>query len=115
MSSYFYIYILLIPLIIGIYSSNKKKKFFRRLQKIKNRRAKGVISTMNELVQSYIGKDCLINCSEFSGGVCGIIKVVNDNWIQVQTKQGMEIINMDFISRIRECPVNKKGKKKAVV
>lgn len=68
---------------------------------------------MNEIVKGYIGKDCIIYT--FQSQVTGIIETVENNWISVKTKSGEEIINMDFISRIRAYPLKKNGKKKEII
>ena len=64
---------------------------------------------MNELIKGYIGKDVQL----YTGAsvVGGILKKIEDNWIEVETSTGSQIINLDYISRIQEYPRNKKGKK----
>lgn len=71
---------------------------------------------MNEIFNRYINKDCIIY---ISNGVSNVIECnvtgVSDNWITVRTRDGDEIINIDYITRIKEHPVNKNGKKKSVI
>ncbi len=71
---------------------------------------------MSDIFNRYVGKDCLIYISNTGSSVleCNVISV-NDNWLSVRTKDGDEIINIDYIIRIKEHPVNKNGKKKSVV
>ena len=69
---------------------------------------------MNEIINAYVGKDCVIYLSN-SGTIIGNISSLNDNWITVKTKDGNEIINIDYIIRLKEHPVNKNGKKKSVI
>ena len=45
----------------------------------------------------------------------GVIKEVTDGAILVENDGKVEVINLDFIIRIREYPKTKKGKKKSVV
>ena len=70
---------------------------------------------MKELATKFIGKDCLIY--SFDGGrqYEGVIKEVTDGALLLEKDGKVEAINLDFISRIREYPINKKGKKKSVV
>ena len=69
---------------------------------------------MNEIINAYVGKDCVIYLSN-SGTITGNISSLNNNWITVKSKDGDEIINIDYIIRLKEHPVNKKGKKKSVI
>ena len=45
---------------------------------------------------------------------CKVVSV-SDNWLSIETRDGVEIINIDYIVRIKEHPVNKNGKKKSVI
>lgn len=56
---------------------------------------------MNELIQSFISKQCQIY-SENGNVVQGVIETVEGNWVSVQTKSGTELVNLDYISRIKE-------------
>ena len=71
---------------------------------------------MSDIFMKYVGKDCLIYMANSSSNIleCSVTSV-NDNWLCVKTKDGDEIINFDYIIRIKEHPVNKKGKKKSVI
>lgn len=71
---------------------------------------------MNDVFNRYIGKDCIIytSSSSLSAIECSVISV-NDNWLCIKTRDGEEVINFDYIVRIKEHPVNKKGKKKSVI
>ena len=85
------------------------------LRKIIKKRKIGGNSNMKELATKFIGKDCLIY--SFDGGrqYEGVIKEVTDGALLLEKDGKVEAINLDFISRIREYPINKKGKKKSVV
>lgn len=69
---------------------------------------------MEELAKRFIGKDCVIYLLE-GGQVDGIITEVL-NGVVVLTKEDKEqIINLDYVIRIREYPVNKRGKKVSII
>ncbi|MDD6279559.1 MAG: DUF6897 domain-containing protein [Ruminococcus sp.] len=69
---------------------------------------------MIELAKNFIGKECLIYT--FNGSqVEGVIKDISGNALLVENKGNTEVLNLDFVIRIREYPRNKKGKKKSVV
>lgn len=56
---------------------------------------------MNELIQRFVGKQCQI-CSENGNTVQGVVETVEGNWVSVQTKAGTELVNLDYVSRIKE-------------
>lgn len=71
---------------------------------------------MTELIKNYIGKECLIyTCISSSSQITGVIKSCNDGWIEIETNGQTDIVNCDYVTRIREYPKNKKGKRKSVV
>ena len=69
---------------------------------------------MVELAKKFIDKDCVIY--SFNGTqYLGIIKEVTNNALLIENEGKSELINLDFVVRIREYPRDKKGKKKSVV
>lgn len=69
---------------------------------------------MFELAKQFIGKECLLYT--FNGSqIEGVIKELSENAVLIDNKGSIEAINLEFITRIREYPRNKKGKKKSVV
>lgn len=76
----------------------------RSLQKSiihKIRREKEMIIMTNEMIKNYVGKNCKISSGSFGTTVTGEIINVNDNWIEIQTKKGKELINADFVQNIK--------------
>ncbi len=63
---------------------------------------------MNELLQGYLGKNCLIYAYDDITGVEGRISAINGQWLEVETKKGKKLLNADFILRIEEKPEKKK-------
>ena len=70
---------------------------------------------MKELAKRFIDKECLISSFDSNHQFDGIIKEVTDGAILLEKAGKVEVINLDFVIRIREFPKNKKGKKKSVV
>ena len=70
---------------------------------------------MLELAKTFIGKECLIYSFDGSHQFEGVIKEVTDGALLIEKDGKCEAINLDFIIRIREYPINKKGKKKSIV
>jgi len=87
---------LFILLFVIIPSQNEWKKSYMT-KKIKRR----VTRMNNELLMKFKGKDCKISTGSFGVNVVGTIIEVNDNWIEVETKKGYELLNADFIQSIK--------------
>ena len=72
---------------------------------------------MKELAKRFIGEECIVyTITSNDGSVQGVIKEVADGGMIIDRKSGeREIINLDFVTRIRQYPRKKNGKKKDVV
>ena len=70
---------------------------------------------MKELAEKFIEKECILYSFDGSHQYEGIIKSVTDSAVLVEKDGKLEVLNLDFIIRIREFPKNKNGKKKSVV
>ena len=83
---------------------------------IRKKRRKGV-NVMNKIVMGYVGKECLIYTMSSSEIVTGVVEAVEDGWITVRSFDGQttEAVNAEYVTRIREYPRNKNGKRKAIV
>lgn len=102
---------LFILLFIVIYSSKRNEKII--LKQIKKMRSKEERAEMTELAKRFIGKECVI--STFNSQVVGVIKEVTDGAVLIENNENLEIINIDYIVKIKEYPRNKNGKKKIIV
>lgn len=99
---------MILMIIIIIHSRNERlvSQIIRR-----KRRKEGL--QMKLLAQKFINKQCLIYT--FQSQITGVIKEIGDSGLLVDSYGAEEIINFDYIIRIREYPKNKKGKKKALI
>lgn len=72
---------------------------------------------MKELAKQFIGKECIIyTITSNDGSVQGVIKEMNDGGMIIEKNSGdREIINLNFVTRIREYPRKKNGRKKNLV
>lgn len=68
---------------------------------LKIKRRKGVIIMTNEVIKKYIGSNCHISTGTYGINVVGKIINVNENWIEVETKKGNELINAEFVQSIK--------------
>lgn len=47
--------------------------------------------------------------------ITGIVKEINENWAKIENNSNTQLINLEFVTRIREYPTNKNGKKKSII
>ena len=106
-----YVSIGMLFVIIFITKQNEKRLFIKQF--IKSRK-KEESAEMIEAAKSFIGKDCIIYTFN-SQQLIGKVKDVSGGAVIIETNGSTEAVNADFIVRLREHPVNKKGKKKSVV
>lgn len=83
------------------------------VQKLKSKRNAEEKSKMVELAKRFINKDCIIYT--FNSQLNGIIKEVGDGAILVDNNGTAEVVNFEFVVRIREYPRKKNGRRKSVV
>lgn len=69
---------------------------------------------MFELAKQFIGKECIIY-TVTNAQISGFIKEVSENALRIESGKTNEIINLEFVVRIREYPKDKNGKKKSVI
>ncbi len=72
---------------------------------------------MKELAKRFIGEECIIyTITSNDGSLQGVIREIGDGGMVVEKKSGeTEIVNLDFVTRIRQYPRKKNGKKKEIV
>ena len=72
---------------------------------------------MEILAKQFIGKECIIyTITSNDGSVQGVIKEVSGGGMVLEDMQGqLQVVNLEYVTRIREYPRNKKGKKKSVI
>ncbi|MEG2054436.1 MAG: hypothetical protein RR052_05780 [Oscillospiraceae bacterium] len=67
------------------------------------RKKKRGVREMAKLIESCIGRECII--STFQGNVQGTVQSVEGNWVLVANGSDSEVINLDFICRIKALPI----------
>lgn len=72
---------------------------------------------METLAKQFIGKECIIyTITSNDGTVQGTIKDVSGGGLLLEDAQGQaQAVNLEYVTRIREYPRNKNGKKKSVI
>ena len=81
------------------------------------RKGKKEKESMEELAKQFIGKECLIyTITQTEGSVQGTIREVGAGGMMIEDAQGqLQAVNLEYVTRIREYPRDKKGKKKSVI
>ncbi len=90
-----------LPMFIVFYMMIVQQAAARRLAVLTVKRKKGRVAMTNEMIAKYVGRNCYITTGTMGVSVTGKIIEVNENWIEVQTRKGVEILNLDFIQNIR--------------
>lgn len=88
------------PIFIIFFVILPQQRNMQRLM-INKRKNKGVKTMTNDVIKKYIGRDCKISTGSFGTNVAGKIISVNENWIEIETKRGVEIINAEFVQSIK--------------
>jgi hypothetical protein len=100
-------------LILVVFITKHKRKIIIA-KKVNKKRIAEENLKMVEFAKKFINKECLIY--PFEGNqIVGTIKEVNDSAILVEKADSLEAVNLDYVIRIREYPVNKNGKKKSII
>ncbi len=107
MGSYIGIFVMFFILFI-IYRQEKQQIIKRIINK-----KKGTGKQMLKLAENFVGKRCVVYT--FNNQIVGTVKEIGENGILLEENGNLQIINPDYIVRIREYPKNKKGKDKSVI
>ena len=96
--------------ILPLISRRKKLAAIRQILKRKKQNKENIV--MKELAQRFIGKECLIYTIASDGSaVKGTVKEVADTGLIIECDGNLQAVNLEFVTRIREWPRKKNGKK----
>ena len=110
MSNWFIYFVIIYLCIILPMIRRKKNAAVIATRKIKNKKLnKEERMKMYEVLKRFIGKKCNISIMNSSSGILGTITEVQDNWVIVDTdNNGIDAVNIDYITQISEWPAMKK-------
>ena len=86
-----------LPIFILLFDTIPRQRH-AALTAIKRRRKKEMNT---ELIQTYAGKYCTVSSGSFGSSVKGKILRVAENWIEIETRSGVQLVNADFVTLIR--------------
>lgn len=98
-----------------ISQQRKKQKTAAVVRHIKNRKKE--TEAMEALAKQFTGKECIIyTISSNDGSIAGIIREVSGGGMLIEdARSQLQAVNLEYVTRIREYPRNKKGKKESVI
>lgn len=111
-------YLVIIAVLIIFFCIRRRRRTAVVAWQILNQRKQNKENVvMKELAKQFIGEECIIyTITSNDGSVQGVIKEIDDGGMVIEKKTGeLEIINLDFVTRIRQYPRKKNGKKKDIV
>lgn len=111
-------YLWIVVILIVYLCIRKERQTAAVVRQVQNRRKQNKEkAAMKELAMQFIGEECLIyTITSSSGCIQGIIKEIDDGGMIIEKESGeREIINLDFVIRIRQYPKKKNGKKKSMI
>lgn len=109
--------LLIIALLLLLLWIRKERTVAAVCKMQKQKKQNKEMNAMKELAKQFIGEECIVyTITSNDGSVQGIIKEISDSGLLIERKSGeQEIINLDFVTRIRQYPRKKNGKKKTVI
>ena len=98
-----------------ISQQGKKQKTAAVVHHIKNKKKEA--EAMEALAKQFTGKECIIyTINSNDGSIAGIIREVSGGGMLIEDARGqLQAVNLEYVTRIREYPRNKKGKKESVI
>jgi hypothetical protein len=96
--SWIAIYMPLIVIFVMIIPQQRElqRRIIHRIHK-----RKGIQPMTNELLQKHIGKRCKISTGSYGTTITGKLLEVKENWVEVETRKGNELINAEYIQNIK--------------
>jgi hypothetical protein len=111
-------YLVIIALLIIFFCFRRRRRTAVVAWQILNQRKQNKENVvMKELAKQFIGEECIIyTITSNEGSIQGVIKEIDDGGMVIERNSGeREIVNLDFVTRIRQYPRKKNGKKKDIV
>ena len=112
-----YLILLALLLLVIIPWITRRRRMAAIRQFLDRKRENKENGEMKELAKRFIGDECIIyTITSNDGSLQGVIREIGNGGMVVEKKSGeLEIVNLDFVTRIRQYPRKKNGKKKEIV
>ena len=114
-NTYLILFVLVVLVIIPWIARRRRLAAVRHILNRKMRNKENI--EMKELAKRFIGEECIIyTITSNDGSVQGLIKEIDDGGMVIEKETGeLELVNLDFVTRIRQYPRKKNGRKNGVV
>ena len=89
------------PMFILFFVILPQQRKIQQMIIVKIKKRKGLVIMGTEVIKKYIGRTCKISTGTYGTNLTGKIVDVNENWIEVETKKGIELINAEFVQSIK--------------
>lgn len=111
----YYLLIVVFLIILLFIRRKRASAVIRQIIKRKNQDKENTV--MKDLAKRFIGEECIIyTITSLDGGLEGVIREVEDGGMIVEKSSGeTEAVNLDYVTRIRQYPRKKNGKKKNIL
>ena len=110
-------YLVIIAALLLFFSIRRRRRTAAVAWQILNQRKQNKENVvMKELAKQFIGEECIIyTITSNDGSIQGVIKEIDDGGMVIERNSGeREIVNLDFVTRIRQYPRKKNRKKKDI-
>ena len=110
-------YLVIIAVLIIFFCIRRRRRTVAVAWQILNQRKQNKENVvMKELAKQFIGEECIIyTITSNDGSIQGVIKEIDDGGMVIERNSGeREIVNLDFVTRIRQYPRKKNGKKRTL-
>ena len=112
MQNTWYIWLVVLAWIFLLYLLRKRRRKSAAIRHVKYRKnseqGRKDIAIMKELLSRFMEKDVYIKLLD--GHADGVVKEVSDNGVVLENKDGLQIVNLEYVMKVREYPY-KNGKR----
>ena len=114
-SSYELLILLFIIIFVFVLRNKQRTRTLAVAHHIKKQKKEILI--METLAKKFIDKECIVyTITSNEATIQGIIREVTASGMLIEDSQRQQqAVNLEYVTRIREIPRNKKGKKKSLV
>jgi hypothetical protein len=90
-----------LPLILMFAIIIPQQVAMRSALRLRISKKKGIDYMNTDVIRKYIGKSCQASTGTYGVKITGTIMSVDDNWIEIQTKKGIELLNAEYVQNIK--------------
>ena len=85
----------------------KRRRAAQRRRRRSRRRRAGNMS--QAIIEQLLGKRCMFDMEGLTSAT-GVLEKLDGNWLSLRMNDKLELVNLDYVTRIRELPEKKRRK-----